>query len=364
MFESLYFFFRGAIGFSLIVAGLSFVLSPKRERSLHAFGALFAAIGALFTWSALDPVLRFQVDVDTFFYLILLYVVSQSFLEIALFLFGNERHKGQKRKAYIVGAACYGALFILSFLDYLFSRATEVRSIEDSLVRGPIHEAVSLAAYAWPIGVIVIALRIARWQPSDVSQAYPETRRLIHGLRYIAFLLLLALFAMLMEFRLLYRIAHLSLELSLLVGYFLIIRHPDTFLRVRAQIGREHARKFTLSKEDSAKIHAALLAFVSDPTILGDEDLDLPMLAERIGVPSYRLSHYFNAKLSTTFSTWMNTQRIAYVRKRMLERPDLGILEIALEAGYKSKTTFNTQFARIVGMSPSEYRGRGEKRGK
>jgi AraC-like DNA-binding protein len=148
----------------------------------------------------------------------------------------------------------------------------------------------------------------------------------------------------------------------MLAGYFVIIRHPDTFLRVRAQIGKEHARKFTLSREEAAKIHTALMALVADPAMLGDEDLDLPALAERIGVPSYRLSHYFNARLSTTFSIWMNAQRVAYVKKRMLERPDLGILEIALEAGYKSKTTFNTQFSRIVGMSPSEYRGSKERR--
>jgi AraC-like DNA-binding protein len=42
----------------------------------------------------------------------------------------------------------------------------------------------------------------------------------------------------------------------------------------------------------------------------------------------------------------------------MVERPELSILEISIEAGYKSKTAFNAQFSKIVGMSPSEYRGR------
>jgi AraC-like DNA-binding protein len=40
----------------------------------------------------------------------------------------------------------------------------------------------------------------------------------------------------------------------------------------------------------------------------------------------------------------------------MAERPDLTILEISLEAGYRSKASFNEQFGKIVGMSPSEYR--------
>ena len=45
-----------------------------------------------------------------------------------------------------------------------------------------------------------------------------------------------------------------------------------------------------------------------------------------------------------------------YVLVRMAERPDLTILDISLEAGYRSKATFNEQFTRIVGMNPSEYR--------
>ena len=356
LFESLYFFFRGAIGFSLLVAGLSFVISPKKERCLHAFGSLFAAVGALFTWSALDPILRLQVDIDNFFYLLLMYAVSQSFLEIALFLFGNERHKGQKRRAYLLGAAYYAVLCLLPFLDYLLGWKTGTRSVEDGILRGPIHEGAILAAYAWPILVIVISLKIARWRPSDVPRTSPETKRLLRGLRLVAIFLSIALAAQALEYKFLYQAAHLLIQVTMLAGYLVIIRYPDTFLMVRAQIGKEHARKFTLGKEEAAKIHAALHGIASDPAILGDDALDLPALAERIGVPSYRLSHYFNARLSTSFSSWINAQRIAYVQKRMLERPNLGILEIALEAGYKSKTTFNTQFARIVGMSPSDFR--------
>ena len=40
----------------------------------------------------------------------------------------------------------------------------------------------------------------------------------------------------------------------------------------------------------------------------------------------------------------------------VIERPEASILDIAFETGYASKTVFNHQFRKLVGMSPSEYR--------
>ena len=38
------------------------------------------------------------------------------------------------------------------------------------------------------------------------------------------------------------------------------------------------------------------------------------------------------------------------------EDPEKMLIDIAADAGYSSKTVFNTQFLRIMGVSPSEYR--------
>lgn len=45
----------------------------------------------------------------------------------------------------------------------------------------------------------------------------------------------------------------------------------------------------------------------------------------------------------------------------LLKRTSLGVLEIALSVGYNNLSHFNRYFRRLVGMSPREYRVRGEK---
>jgi AraC-like DNA-binding protein len=359
LFDALYQFFRGAIGFSLITAGASFLLAHgKREKALRAFGRLFIATGSLFCFSALDPWLSLQIDADALIILGLISIQSLSILEIALYIFGDERRRGAKKKLLRIGAAISLALFLVPFLDYAFGWKAYGRSVEDSAMRGPLHAFAAVAAYALPIAVTLLAIFLARWKPADLSVGGPDARPMRIGLAAVALILLDIAVSLALSLRLSYRIGHLSLELFMLIWYFYIVRHPHFFSLVRIQIGKEHRRRFALGKEEEAGIHAKLAGMAADPGFFSDEDLDLASLAERIGVPPYRLSRYFSARLATTFPAWLNGLRIAFVRKRMAERPDLSILELAIEAGYKSKTAFNTQFAKIVGMNPSEYRGR------
>jgi AraC-like DNA-binding protein len=40
----------------------------------------------------------------------------------------------------------------------------------------------------------------------------------------------------------------------------------------------------------------------------------------------------------------------------LLETGDLSVTDVMLEAGFLSKSTFNTEFRRVIGKTPSEYR--------
>lgn len=87
-----------------------------------------------------------------------------------------------------------------------------------------------------------------------------------------------------------------------------------------------------------------------------DPDLDLKGLAAKCGVPEKDLSRYVNEVLGRNFRSYLNALRIGAVRAALAADPGRGVLEIAFEAGFNSKTAFNREFAREVGMSPSEYR--------
>lgn len=89
-----------------------------------------------------------------------------------------------------------------------------------------------------------------------------------------------------------------------------------------------------------------------------DENITIKDLAEVMGIPSHHLSIVINNKLNKNFYTFINEYRI----KESLEilkdpdNSDANILSIAFKSGFNSKSTFNSTFKKITGLTPSEYR--------
>lgn len=89
-----------------------------------------------------------------------------------------------------------------------------------------------------------------------------------------------------------------------------------------------------------------------------DCNLSLDSLAAEMGLSKSHLSRTINAELNTGFNDYLNNLRVEEA-KRYLVQPEFEhytLLAIGLEAGFNSKTTFNTAFKKITGMTPSEYR--------
>lgn len=76
-----------------------------------------------------------------------------------------------------------------------------------------------------------------------------------------------------------------------------------------------------------------------------------------IGIEKKELSIILNQELNISFYNLLALKRIEKTKELMKEESDIYTLEhIMLEAGFQSKSTFNRNFKRIVGMTPSEYR--------
>ncbi|NQY13164.1 MAG: AraC family transcriptional regulator [Henriciella sp.] len=54
----------------------------------------------------------------------------------------------------------------------------------------------------------------------------------------------------------------------------------------------------------------------------------------------------------------MNGHRIEYAQDLLLQHPSQSILDILLESGFNSKSSFNTAFKKKVGITPSAFRKR------
>lgn len=88
-----------------------------------------------------------------------------------------------------------------------------------------------------------------------------------------------------------------------------------------------------------------------------DNDLTLTDLAQRIGTSPQLLSEYLNVALQQNFFDYINSQRVAAVQRQLSSATaSTVILDLALAAGFNSKSTFNTAFRKHSGMTPSAWR--------
>jgi AraC-like DNA-binding protein len=354
--DILYAALREAAAFSLLVGGASLLLAPRREMVRRWLGLLFTSIGTLFGLSALDTVVHVQEDLSNLIILPCILALSQALYEIELYLFGDARRKKTPRQVLIIGAAWSAFLMLLPFLDYLGGAKILIRSVEDSASLGPFHRFTSLAAYTLPIAIAATAARTGHYSLRDIPGQAPETRVLIGGVLAYAAILLVIVAGIACGSIPVYRAGHSALELLTIVWFLFASARPDVFSQARREIGEEHKKNLVLGEDEARTIGERIERTAANPTVICRSELDLRILAGIIKVPPYRLSIYFNTNLKLSFPSWINSIRIELVQRRMRERPDLSILAIATEAGYSSKSSFNSHFSKNVGMSPSEYR--------
>lgn len=86
--------------------------------------------------------------------------------------------------------------------------------------------------------------------------------------------------------------------------------------------------------------------------------MTLATLAQYAQVPEYRLRAVINGDLGyRNFNAYLNHYRVSCACELLAERGSReSILDISMECGYKSLSTFNKAFKDITSLTPSEYR--------
>lgn len=89
-----------------------------------------------------------------------------------------------------------------------------------------------------------------------------------------------------------------------------------------------------------------------------DSELTLSALAKDLNISRSQLSQLINDGMGDNFYNFVNKYRVEQVKKFMTDSSmkNLNMLGLALEAGFKSKSTFNLIFKRFTGLTPTEFR--------
>lgn len=86
------------------------------------------------------------------------------------------------------------------------------------------------------------------------------------------------------------------------------------------------------------------------------EDLSLGQVAAAVHTSICYFCKLFRKATGATFTEFVSRLRVEAARNLLLN-PNLRVSEIAYEVGFQSLTHFNRVFKKVVGESPTEYRG-------
>lgn len=134
-----------------------------------------------------------------------------------------------------------------------------------------------------------------------------------------------------------------------------IDRVPD--MEVSAAAVSRYA-KSGLGDERAAEAATRLLGLMEEERLYTDSGLTLPRLAEMVGVSPHNLSEVINTRFGQNFFDFVNSYRLRQVQADLRDpaKQHYTILALAFDAGFNSKTAFNTIFKQHTGTTPSEYR--------
>ena len=111
-----------------------------------------------------------------------------------------------------------------------------------------------------------------------------------------------------------------------------------------------------LDANERRALYARAVARVTDDALYRQSELTLGNLADLLAATPRELSEAINREGKVSFYAFINGFRVTEIQRLLVEQPQMSMLDIAYEAGFKSKSVYNQTFRAQTGMTPSQYR--------
>ncbi|AOE50039.1 AraC family transcriptional regulator [Kangiella sediminilitoris] len=155
--------------------------------------------------------------------------------------------------------------------------------------------------------------------------------------------------------------------LLVVLVYFVAIaqwRNPKLFQirQLSAQLehstpsGDKQESRGVLDQDTRSSILHLVQKQVKEKALYRDSELTLATLADQIGVSIHQLSETLNQFGGKNFNQFINEYRVDEVCQQLDKNSKRKLIDMALEAGFSSKSSFNATFKKLTGLTPSQYR--------
>ncbi len=108
-----------------------------------------------------------------------------------------------------------------------------------------------------------------------------------------------------------------------------------------------------------AGLVASLESLMTDERVYRQEGVSVGVLAQRLGLPEYKLRRVINQGLGyRNFNAFLNRYRINEVKAALADpaQAPVPVLTLAMDAGFQSLGPFNRAFKAETGLTPTEFR--------
>ena len=151
----------------------------------------------------------------------------------------------------------------------------------------------------------------------------------------------------------------LTLALVVISSIVLIARLLTKGLRTPIFLPPVHTTKSNLIDEEATSaLFERIELLLREKELFKNPALTLKDLSDHLLESDRAVSFAINRLAGTHFYDYINRFRIESAKQLLSSPPDpnMTILEIMYQVGFNSKSSFNTQFKKITGLSPSSYK--------
>jgi AraC-like DNA-binding protein len=112
-----------------------------------------------------------------------------------------------------------------------------------------------------------------------------------------------------------------------------------------------------LNETQARKYLKSIIAYMEKEKPYLDRNLTIYDLSQQTGISRHHITQVLNDLHGRNFFTFINEYRVAEVISMMKDPAykNYTLLAIAYDSGFNSKSTFNTIFKNITGLTPTQY---------
>ena len=250
------------------------------------------------------------------------------------------------------------AIIFLIDIIFLFQPLAFKQHLIEGMLRNPLDSPLSiLVAMGWThvisYLVFLLIVELALWKMEEIRSE----------VRIIALINLMAIVsAAVLGIGFVFTMIPLTLVggimLSLIHVLIFLARHryPQFFQILKHEIKQKRYERTLLAGVNTELIYARLMELMKEEHLFKDMELNLKTVADLLAITPHQLSQFLNEHINLDFRNFINRFRVEEAQRLLRADPNKSILAICFEVGFNSKSTFNTVFKKLSGMTPREFR--------